>query len=136
MGPHIIPKSANNRLGFPKQARLLRSVEFRNVYDHGRRKSLDFLLAFALKNGKPVSRIGLTVSRAVGGSVERNLIKRRLREAMRKHLADLGPGWDIVFNARQSAKQVKFAALEETVRNFFQSLCTERGAGGSTTNPS
>ena len=109
------------RLSFPKQARLLRSVEYRRVYAEGRRRSLDFAVAFALPNGKPVSRIGLTVPRSVGGSVERNLIKRRLREAVRKHLTELGPGWDIVFHARPSAKRVAFKMIEEAVRIFFLS---------------
>ncbi len=110
---------------------MLRSVEYRKVYDEGRRRSLDFLLAFALQNGKPMSRIGLTVSRVVGGSVERNLVKRRLREAVRHHLPELGPGWDIVFNARQSAKGVAFAALDATVGKFFRSLSAERAGGNS-----
>ena len=108
---------------------MLRSADFRKVYTGGRRRSLDFLVAFALANGMPVSRIGLTVSRAVGGSVERNLVKRRLRETVRKHLADLGPGWDVVFNARPSAKKVKFAAIEEAVSKFFVSC--SRGPRGT-----
>ena len=120
----VTSKGANKPSGFPKHVRLLRSVDYRKVYAEGKRRSLDFLVAFALANGKPVSRIGLTVSRAVGGSVERNLLKRRLRESARKHLADLEPGWDIVFNARPAAKLVKFAALEETVRKFFL-LCAQ-----------
>ena len=109
------------RLSFPKQARLLRSVEYRRVYTEGRRRSSDFLVTFALPNGKPVSRIGFTVPRAVGGSVERNLIKRRLREAVRKHLAELGSGWDIVFHVRPSANEVAFARIEEAVTKFFLS---------------
>jgi ribonuclease P protein component len=105
--------------GFPKQARLLRTAEFRKVYDQGRRRSLDFLVAFALQNGQPHSRIGLTVPRAVGNAVERNRVKRRLRETIGKHLAELGPGWDIVLNVRQTAKAVDFAVLDETVAKYF-----------------
>jgi len=130
---HIISKSANNGYGFPKQVRLLRSVEFRKVYEQGRRRSLDFLLAFALQNGKSVSRIGLTVPRAVGNSVERNRIKRRLREVVRKRLPELGPGWDIVFNARQSANRVDFQAFDQTVSKFLESLRT--GQPGADARP-
>jgi len=89
------------------------------VYDEGKRRNLDFLVAFALPTGKPVSRIGLTVPRTVGGAVERNLLKRRLREAARRHLAELGPGWDVVFNVRPSARHISFKTLEETVGKFF-----------------
>src|SRR3990172_4299661 len=55
LGLHIISKGANQRYGFPKQARLLRTAEFRRVYDNGRRRNLDFLLAFALQTGNPES---------------------------------------------------------------------------------
>ena len=105
--------------GTRKQARLLRSSDFRRVYNEGSRRSLDFLVAFALRNEKPVSRIGLTVPRAVGAAVQRNLLKRRLRESTRKHLAELGPGWDIVFNVRRSALDVKFAVMDQAVQKFF-----------------
>ena len=98
---------------------MLRRADYRRVYSKGRRRSLDFLLTFSLANGMPFSRIGLTVPRALGKAVERNFLKRRLREASRRHLQELGPGWDIVFNPRQAAKSVSFSRLEATVKNFF-----------------
>jgi len=114
--------------GFPKQARLLRNAEFRKVYDQGSRRSLDFLVAFALENGQSYSRIGLTVPRAVGCAVERNRVKRRLRESIRKRLANLGPGWDIVLNVREAAKAVDFAVLDETVAKYFCSCARTRAS--------
>jgi ribonuclease P protein component len=123
---HGVASSGSSKQGFPKRARLLRSVEFRKVYDQGRRRSLDFLVAFAMENGQPHSRIGLTVPRAVGGSVERNRIRRRLRESIRKRLAELGPGWDIVLNVRQTAKAVDFAVLDETIAKYFCACARHR----------
>ena len=119
MRQHSVGSSGSKSQGFPKRARLLRRAEFRKVYDQGRRRSLDFLVAFALENGEPHSRIGLTVPRAVGNAVERNRIRRRLRESIRKRLAELGPGWDIVLNVRQTAKAVDFFVLDETVAKYF-----------------
>ncbi len=107
------------RLGFPKQVRLLRGADYRRVYSKGRRRSLGFLVTFSLANGMSFSRIGLTVPRSLGGAVERNFLKRRLREASRRHLQELGPGWDIVFNPRHAAKSVSFARLEAAVESFF-----------------
>ena len=112
-------ENSGSRRGFPRQVRLLRRSDYRRVYSKGRRRSLGFLVSFSLANEKPFSRIGLTVPRALGGAVERNLLKRRLREASRRHLPELGPGWDIVFNPRRSAKSVSFARLEATVESFF-----------------
>ncbi len=120
--------SGSSITGFPKRARLLRNAEFRKVYDQGRRSSLDFLVAFALENGQPHSRIGLTVPRAVGCAVERNRMKRRLRESVRKRLAELGAGWDIVLNVRQNAKGVDFSVLDETVAKYFRNCARHRAA--------
>ena len=112
-------ENSGSRHGFPRRVRLLRGSDYRRVYSKGRRRSLGFLVSFSLANEKPFSRIGLTVPRALGGAVERNLLKRRLREASRRHLPELGPGWDIVFNPRLSAKSVSFAQIEATVESFF-----------------
>lgn len=122
---------SGKKYGFPKKARLLRTTDYRKVYSQGRRRNLDFLIAFALATGKPLSRIGLTVPASLGGAVERNRLKRRLREAVRRHRSQLGPGWDIVFNPRPAAKSVRFAQLEETVRKFF--LACARSVPGAQT---
>ena len=109
------------RFGFPKSAHLLRTADYRRVYADGRRRSLDWLVAFSLHTGNAVSRIGLTVPRAFGPAVDRNRVKRRLREAVRKNRKDLGPGWDIVLNPRRAALAIEFTRMEETIRKLFQS---------------
>jgi ribonuclease P protein component len=91
------------------------------VYDHGKRISgplfAAFYLARADANG---ARLGLTVPRAVGGSVDRNRIKRRLREAFRLHRAELDPRWDIVLNPRRTVLQATFADLEQALRKVSE----------------
>jgi len=111
---------------FPKSARLLRTADYRKVYAEGRRRNLGILAAVSRANGEQPSRVGMAVSRAFGGAVERNRLKRRLREAVRRHRADLGPGWDIVFHPRTEAKAAKFADLEAAVRTFFAELRTSK----------
>lgn len=115
--------------GFPKSARLLRTADYRKVYAEGRRRNLGLLVAFARANGERTSRIGITVSRALGGAVERNRLKRRLREVVRRHRAELGPGWDIVLQPRAAAKTAAFAELEEAIRSFF--LVPQRGTSSN-----
>ena len=112
--------------GLPKSARLLRSADYRKVYAEGRRRNLGILTVMSRATGEQPSRIGMAVSRAFGGAVERNRLKRRLREAVRRHRADLGPGWDIVFHPRAEAKTAKFADLETAVRTFFADLRTSK----------
>ena len=112
-------QSSQRQHGLPKSARLRRTTDYRKVYAEGRRRNLGLLLGFARAHGERASRIGITVSRALGGAVERNRLKRRVREVVRRHRAELGPGWDIVLQPRAAAKTAPFRELEETIRNFF-----------------
>ena len=114
--------------GFSKSARLLRTADYRKVYAEGKRRSLDCLVAFARANGKPASRVGLTVPRSLGGAVERNRLKRRLREAVGKHFGELEPGWDIILHPRSAAKSMNFKQMEEIIRKFFLA-CGHPGGG-------
>ena len=99
----------------------MRTADFRKVYDHGKRLSGPLFAAFCLarpeSNG---SRLGLTVPRAIGGSVDRNRIKRRLREAFRLHRAELDPRWDIVLNPRRTALAAPFTDLERALRKVIE----------------
>jgi ribonuclease P protein component len=106
--------------------RALRTADFRKVYDHGKRVSGPLFAAFCLareddrEGDRPhaqgsAARLGLTVPRAIGGSVVRNRIKRRLREAFRLHRAELNPQWDIVINPRRTAFAAPFTDLERAL---------------------
>lgn len=65
------------------------------------------------------ARIGFSVTKRVGNAVIRNRIKRRLREAIRRALVDLPPGWDIVLVARSAAATADYATLNTTVRELL-----------------
>jgi len=67
-------------------------------------------VVYACKTDEAYSRVGLTVSRKVGGSVLRNLVKRRLREVFRRNKPRLPIGYDLVWIARKGAGD---ASLEE-----------------------
>jgi ribonuclease P protein component len=100
--------------------RLLRSADFRNVYDNGVRISSPYFAAFCLAaTGQERPKIGFTVSRAAGNSVLRNRLRRRLREAVRLSLSRLGPKWVIVFNPRRKTLDAPFEDLLAEVRKLF-----------------
>jgi ribonuclease P protein component len=111
----------------------LRTADFRKVYDHGKRVSGPLFAAFCLarEDDRPDGgagcspRLGLTVPRAIGGSVVRNRIKRRLREAFRLHRTKLNPKWDIVLNPRRTALAAPFADLERALKKVIEQ-CNER----------
>src|SRR5713101_10015083 len=88
--------------GFPKSVRILRSKDFRRVYENGSRYSGPLFAAFYARvaEGGSGPKIGFTVPRSIGNAVVRNRIKRRVREAVRLRLEQLSPQWEIVFNPR------------------------------------
>ncbi|HWI21616.1 MAG TPA: ribonuclease P protein component [Baekduia sp.] len=92
----------------PRRGRLSRSAEFERVYRQGRSHGNRFLVlyAFPRADGREVPRLGLSVSRKVGGAVERNRIKRLLREAFDLEAGKLPPESDVVIVARPDAGEL------------------------------
>lgn len=88
--------------GFPKRLRLLRPGEFERVFAARMFASDGLLTVHASANELEHARLGLTVSRKVGGAVVRNRWKRALREAFRIAQHEL-PAVDIVCIPRAAA---------------------------------
>ena len=87
-----------------KRGRLSRSGDFDRVYRDGRSHANRFLVLHAFPrsepNGANGARLGISVSRRVGGAVQRNAVKRALRESFRELEAGLPPDHDFVIVAR------------------------------------
>lgn len=111
-----------------RSQRLLTSREFRAAYDRGKRFNTPFYTAFILKTDSEEQRMGVTVTRKLGGSVLRNRCKRRIREVfrLRRKLALDDSGYDIVINAKASLVTADFVQLEkafaQTLAKFRESL--------------
>ena len=87
---------------FPEQLRLLRGGQFEKVYRRRRSAADRLLLVHACENRLDHCRLGLSVSRRVGGAVVRNRWKRLLREAFRQARGELPEGLDLVVSPRRS----------------------------------
>ncbi|MSQ12385.1 MAG: ribonuclease P protein component [Dehalococcoidia bacterium] len=79
--------------------RLTRKEDFTRVVRQGRAYGNPLLLLRAAPNGMGVTRIGFAVGKQVGQAVTRNLVRRRLREAIRR--MPILEGWDVVITARK-----------------------------------
>ena len=119
------------RNAFPKTKRLLRHADFQHVYQLGRRQFTGNMTVFFLRRSAtadgsgPTLRVGLTVGRVLGGAVERNRIKRRMREAVRTSWPTQEAAVDIVFNPRKSVLALPFAEVAREVSRGIQ-LAVER----------
>jgi len=124
--------SPGKRLKFPRSLRLRRRGDFEKVYQQGRRHFAAHLTVFYRGRERGDGpRIGFRVGRGLGGAVERNRIRRRLREAIRLHRSELSSPVDVVVHPKKSVLRVDFASLEEQVQRALEAV--ERalaGAGG------
>lgn len=114
---------------FPRNARLLRHAEFERVYKQGRRHFSASMTVFYLPRQaeipgskllpSPGLRVGFTVGRSLGGAVQRNRIKRRLREAVRLCGTAAAANADVVINPKKSLLMTDFeSVLKEVARAF------------------
>jgi ribonuclease P protein component len=74
----------------------------------------------ALPNELPHSRFGFSVSRRIGSAVQRNRVKRRLREVIRLMQPHIQPGWDMVFIARSPITQADYHEIEAACARLLQ----------------
>lgn len=80
------------------------------------------MIAFYRESGSLAPRVGLTVGKVLGGAVERNRIRRRMRAAVQRRLAELARPLDIVLHPRKSVLQLKFAQLDAEVSQVFAAV--------------
>jgi len=117
----------------PKRRRLSRSAEFERVYRQGRSKSNRYLVLYAFPRvGEAASgpRLGLSVSRRVGGAVDRTRVKRVLREAFWAEAERLPDGSDYVVVARPDARALAERDGTSGVRTALAELVDGMGAAG------
>jgi ribonuclease P protein component len=110
--------------------RLRKHADFQRVYQAGRKqfsKQIGYFHALRTPECQQRSattgpRIGLTVPKALGKAVDRNRIKRRMREAVRHALPLLTAPVDLVLHPRRSVLDLDFATLEREVAQIFRTV--------------
>jgi ribonuclease P protein component len=116
-------------------ARLSKHADYQRAYAASRKRqsaSMSWFLApqspsdaaFEVPAGP---RVGLTAGKVVGRAHERNRIKRRMREALRRHLDLFPPGCDLILHPRRAVLTLDFKKLEAEVVRILQQATTEAG---------
>ena len=111
--------------------RLRKHADYQRVYREGRKlfsssMSYFFALREELSSGSPEEpagpRVGLTAGKVLGKAVERNRIKRRLRDIVRRRITIIEADVDIVLHPRKSVLTMDFAKLESEVVRIFTTI--------------
>ena len=112
-----------------KRRRLSRSGEFERVYREGRSHASRHLVVYAFPRADDDSepRLGVSVGRKLGGAVERNRMKRLLREAFWSSAEELQPGHDFVIVARPAAGELAQEGGERAIEEDLRAVMKDAG---------
>ncbi|SCY83686.1 ribonuclease P protein component [Desulfoluna spongiiphila] len=107
---------------FTKELRILKRHQFQELYRKGATVHNRHFVANILENNLQTSRIGITVSKKVGGAVTRNRIKRIVREYFRKNGRQFFENRDIQLIAKRTAAQLSNKETFLSLEHIFQKI--------------
>ena len=90
---------------------LRRRADFEAVGRRGAARSTPTLVLRWAWTGRGETRLGVSTPRSLGGAVQRNRLRRRLRELVRARIGRIGPGWDLLLIARPASREASYTEL-------------------------
>jgi ribonuclease P protein component len=126
----IIPNNSRGAIAAQSLSglRLRKHADYQRAYSASRKRqsaSMSWFLAAHGGEQPAAPRVGLTAGKVLGKAHERNRIKRRLREALRRHVDLLPQGCDLILHPRRSVLTIEFAKLEAEVVRILHQANTE-----------
>jgi ribonuclease P protein component len=106
----------------------VRGTDYRTIYDAGLKVHSERFVLFAKPNALGHHRLGLTVSRKIGGAVVRNRVKRLFREIFRKSAAEIPPTFDLVINAKRGCGAAGYLQLREEYERALTKISRQGNA--------
>ena len=122
--PGVFPLACASTTRVKVRARLRKHADYQRVYKSScKHFSASMAYFFSLRtvpNNVPAGpRVGLTAGKVLGNAVERNRIKRRMREAVRRHIGLVRADVDVILHPRKSVLTVEFQIIEVEVQRIF-----------------
>ncbi len=115
-----------------KRGRLTHGRDFDQVYKQGKSRSNRYVVLYQFpRSGAEEPRTGISISRKVGGAVDRNKLKRLLNEAFREISSELDQGCDYVVVARTELKALAEKEGLSGVKRELSELVTKGGERGA-----
>jgi ribonuclease P protein component len=118
-----------SRAQSPAESRLRKHADYQRAYAGSRKRQSSSMSWFLARQTAPYAgaalptgpRVGLTAGKVLGKAHERNRIKRRMREVLRRHVDQLPQGFDLILHPRRIVLALEFTKLEaEIVRILHQ----------------
>ena len=102
-----------------RKFRLTRTTDHKRVRQQGRSYAHPLVVLSILPNNLEHSRIAVTATRSVGGAVQRNRAKRRVRAAAQAVFARILPGWDLILICRKGLLDSSFSGVQGAISNLL-----------------
>lgn len=112
-------------MSFPRSHRLVTKAEFKHIFDEPFKVNQKYLTVLYRPNLKDHARIGIIVGkRAVNSAVDRNRIRRVIRDSFRLNQEKL-IGWDIVIIARQQCDTLSKEKIRKGINDLWERLLAQ-----------
>ena len=105
--------------------RLSKHADYLRAYAAGRKRQSASMSWFLAPSAADGPRVGLTAGKVLGKAHKRNRIKRRMKDALRRHLDLLPSGCDLIFHPRRAVLTMEFKKLEAEIVRILQQATTE-----------